>query len=167
MVYQWKIDKYANVSAQAAGEEIEKCRDGNGFIQPESVVNIAKPEESPIHTCFEWNNYKAAKKYRVVQAQELIRNVVVVNVIEREPEQPVRAFINIKKRNERGYKTIDVVVRNKYDSAYMLETAKRELDAFKQKYMILLELNPALIPLFTEIDKILDKKDDGNDGKKE
>jgi len=141
MIYQWKIPNLYDISAQEAGTEIESCKNEAGFITPEAVVEKAKPQESVIHRCFEWDAETAAEKYRIHQAGELIRNVVAVNITESNtPSAPVRAFVNIKGESERGYKTITAVVRNPGEYGYMLACAKNELAAFTQKYATLTEL---------------------------
>jgi len=151
MVYQWKIPEKYSVSAQEAGAEIESCKNGEGFITPEAVVEKAKAAESAIHSCFEWNNENAAEKYRLHQAGELIRNIVTVTVSDgANSNAPVRAFVNIKSESERGYKTITAVVRNPGEYEYMLNCAKNEMSAFAQKYATLEELR-AVISAIMEV----------------
>ena len=53
-------------------KEIAK-RDG-GLLRPQAVVDAARPESSPLHGAFCWNNTEAAEKYRLIQAQYLIRS---------------------------------------------------------------------------------------------
>ena len=101
----------------------------------------AKPKESVIHSCFEWDDRDAAEKYRLQQAGELIRNIVTVCVKkDDEAKVEVRAFVNIKSEDERGYKEITAVVSKQDDYAYLLNCAKRELEAFEKKYAVLQEL---------------------------
>ena len=141
MVYQWKINSLYKISAQEAGEEIESCKNKDGFITPEAVVEKAQSETSVIHGCFEWDNKNAAERYRIYQAGELIRNIVTVAVKENErSDASVRAFVNIKGETERGYKVITAVIDNPNEYEYMLTCAKNELRAFTQKYAALEEL---------------------------
>ena len=53
-------------------KEIAK-RDG-GLLRPQAVVDAARPVSSPLHGAFCWNNTEAAQKYRLLQAQQLIRS---------------------------------------------------------------------------------------------
>jgi len=145
MVYQWKIPDMYSVSAQEAGAEIERCRNINGFITPEAVVEKAKAEESVIHGCFEWDDRNAAERYRLHQAGELIRNIVTVSITENDrPSAPIRAFVNIKGEAGRGYKSIASVIRDPGEYAYILECAKNDLRVFTQKYASLEELRDVL-----------------------
>jgi len=43
-----------------------------GHLTPRDVVADAKRKDSPLHSYFEWDNAKAATKYRLVQARRLI-----------------------------------------------------------------------------------------------
>lgn len=148
MVYQWKIPNIYSVSAQEAGEEIESCKNRDGFITPGAVVEKAREETSVIHGCFEWNDENAAERYRLHQAGELLRNIVTVNVADDGcPEVPVRAFVNIRSESERGYKPITAVVRNPDEYGYLLECAKNELQAFTQKYATLEELGVVILAI--------------------
>jgi len=141
MVYEWKFPNLYNISAQAAGAEIEGCKNSDGFITPAAVVEKAKDEASVIHDCFEWDNDTAADKYRLQQAGELIRNIVTVCKTEDEAVPlTVRAFVNVKSEAERGYKGIAAVVTKPDEYAYLLGCAKNELEAFEKKYAVLTEL---------------------------
>ena len=147
MVYQWKIPDYSSIPAQAVGEEIERCKNGTGFITPAAVVAKAERPESALHGCFEWNNDAAAEKYRLHQAGELLRNIVTVAVTARDGEErsfAVRAFVNVKTKRERGYKEIAAVAGLEDEYAYLLRCARRDLEAFEQKYAVLLEMREVL-----------------------
>lgn len=50
----------------------------NGRLTPEGVVRAAKPDTSPLHPYFEWNNSIAANAHRLEQARQLIRSVPLI-----------------------------------------------------------------------------------------
>lgn len=60
---------------QAALREIAAANAGR--LTPETVVDIARSEASPLHRYFEWDTAKAAEAYRLDQARTLIRSVRV------------------------------------------------------------------------------------------
>jgi DNA-directed RNA polymerase beta subunit len=156
MIYQWRIPNIYSVSAQEAGAEINGCKNNDGFITPEAVVEKAKDASSVIHGCFEWDDRDAAGRYRLHQAGELIRNIVTVNVSDGSlREAPVRAFVNIKDKTERGYKTIEAVISDPYDYQYMLGCARSDLEAFSRKYAKLAELRGVL----SAIQEVLNETD--------
>lgn len=53
-------------------------RDG-GLLRPRAVVDAARDVASPLHGCFEWDDRVAGEKYRIEQAQRLIRSFTVVH----------------------------------------------------------------------------------------
>lgn len=54
------------------------ARDG-GLLRPKAVIDAARPLESPLHGAFEWDDSVAGEKYRIYQAQQLIRSFKVVH----------------------------------------------------------------------------------------
>ena len=94
------------VKAQDAGEELERISKEHGEVTPPLVVDEARPEESPIHEVFEWDDYVAAESHREHQARQLIRSIQVVK-----PEgntEPV--FIHI--HSEQAYLPTKTVVND-------------------------------------------------------
>lgn len=56
----------------------------HGELRPKDVVAFAKPEDSPLHGFFEWDDDVAAEQYRLGQARQLIGRIkieVTVNEI--------------------------------------------------------------------------------------
>jgi len=66
------------VSAQEAGEELDRIRNRYGTLQPAAVVDESRPDEAPLHPVFEWDDEQAAERYREHQAASLIKRVKVV-----------------------------------------------------------------------------------------
>lgn len=146
MIYKWKISKY-NVDAQKAGEELERIRNKYGELSACDIVEESQHENSVLHNCFEWRNDVAAQKYREHQAQELIRNIVVEAVRDKDVNPPIRAYVKI----QGDYKPIQEVVTIKDYREEMLNNALKELSAFKNKYQALSEL----AELFSCVDKLM------------
>lgn len=134
MTYQWKVPGIMPVDAQTAGNELQRIYERDGVIEPETVVLENKPPSAPLHSCFEWDDEKAAHKYRITQAQNIIRAIVVVD----EAKQPeTRAFVNV----QREYHPVSVVVRNPEKREILLQNALNELRWFERKYNTLQELS--------------------------
>lgn len=134
MTYQWKVPGIMPVDAQTAGNELQRIYEREGVIEPETVVAESKTPSAPLHSCFEWNDEKAAHKYRIAQAQNIIRAIVVVDE-EKQPE--TRAFVNV----QREYHPVSVVVRNPEKREILLQNALNELRWFERKYNTLQELS--------------------------
>lgn len=134
MTYQWKVQGIMPVDAQTAGNELQRIYERDGVIEPETVVAESRTPSAPLHSCFEWDDEKAAHKYRITQAQNIIRAIVVVDE-EKQPE--TRAFVNV----QREYHPVSVVVRNPEKREILLQNALNELRWFERKYNTLQELS--------------------------
>lgn len=135
MTYQWKVPGIMPVDAQTAGNELQRIYDRYGVIEPEIVVLESEEFSAPLHSCFEWNDAKAAHKYRITQAQDIIRAIVTVDETDQVPE--TRAFVNV----DREYHPVSVVIRNPEKRDTLLQNALNELRWFEKKYNSLCELS--------------------------
>ncbi len=138
MIYQWKLPTVP-VSAQTAGEEFERIYRERGKLDPADVVNESREETAPLHPCFEWNDEIAAEKYRVAQAGNIIRALVTVEEVA-DTSSEIRAFVHV----QRDYHPISVVVNDKDMMSELLESAEKDLMAFKRKYSELRQLSQVL-----------------------
>lgn len=142
----WKIDGIYNANAEKVYEEITSI--GDKFT-PEDILNkaILLPE-SELHKCFEWDDTKAARKYRLNQAGDIIR-MLVVNTTDIKPDAKpnlIRAIVTVENAPQQ-YESMAITVANVDRYSELLTRAKKELETFKNKYSILSELQP----LFDEI----------------
>ena len=135
MVYRWKQERFP-ISAQAAGEELERIERECGQITPQSVLDESGDDDAVLHGLFEWDDLSAANEYRLVQAREIIRHIVVVEISGQKMPEPVRAFVHI----EDSYKPVERVVSTSVYTDVMLRDALREASAFKRKYQALEQL---------------------------
>jgi len=83
---------------------IAALEDRRGRLTPEQIVDEARPENSILHSCFEWDDAKAGESWRIEQARELIKRVKIVVEIE---EKKVRVVAYVrdsgKEATEPGY----------------------------------------------------------------
>ena len=106
-------------------------------ITPETVVQYAENPETALHSCFEWSDDVAAKKWRLHTARNLIGSFVLIR---KEPEeQPKRVFqissdINV-------YQPVTFFMRNESEYEQLLSRAKAELNAIKNRYQQIIELD--------------------------
>lgn len=126
---------YKGVDPNEVYKEIQNIGEN---VTAEQIVDMAKDENTESHKCFEWDDTIAGHKYRVIQAREVVRNLV----IEEQPvtkQEPVRVRVMFTSKNG-GYKPTKLIVEQKDEYEALLERAKAELRAFKQKYSMLKEL---------------------------
>ncbi len=101
------------------------------------LVNEARPNTSPLHPLFEWDDSVAAERFREEQARHIIRNVRFTSIpANDEPAITKVAFISIGS----GYRNIDAVLRSKPLREKMLEDARNQLKAWDERFGHLSEL---------------------------
>lgn len=129
---------YKGIAPQKVADEIMELGDS---VSPDQIVNRARDENSELHKCFEWNDEKAAEKYRIVQARQIVRHLVIEEKPPEESERakaPLRFFVQTK--NGDGYKPVEWVLKREDEYRQLLMQAMAELHAFKEKYHRLSEL---------------------------
>lgn len=135
MIYQFRTGNvYQGVTAQIAGEELERIRLANdGKLLTENVLENASSLESPIHGVFTWDDAKAAHEHRMQEARLFIRSVVVV---QKSDDVPQPAYWNIQistqsktegEESERYYQASSVIASSPVEYASALNGMLREL----------------------------------------
>jgi hypothetical protein len=133
MIYAYRNGFTFKVNANIVGQTLEKLEKEKGFATPADLVEVSRPEKSPTHDLFEWDDKKAAEKYRKDVAYRVINSITVI--YEEIIKEPVRAFVNVADSKESAvYNNIkdalsDEVKRNNY-----LSRVQYELDRFVAKY---------------------------------
>lgn len=134
--YKWKHGfGFVKADAQKVGEEILAI--GND-VTPQQVLEKARNESTELHKCFEWDDAIASEKYRLIQARDVIRFLVIEE--ETVPTDRPEVRVMYKTDNTTGYKPIKVIMQDKTEYEKLLERAWAELRAFKAKYAMLTEL---------------------------
>lgn len=140
MIYRWKPGRWLGVPAQIAGDRIETIRSERGRVHAADLVDDARPDDAPLHPCFEWDDSTAAEKYRVSQARAVLESLVVVPV-EAPESDPVRAFIAVGDSNHpNDFQPLSVVMSDEELRKKALRAALEELNRAKARYAHLREL---------------------------
>lgn len=142
-IIKWKTGIF-KANASKCYEEIQQIGDE---VQPEQVLDKARDKSSELHKCFDWNDSSAAEKYRLFQARNVLNQlIVVVREEEKDNNEQIQFRVMLKNDTARGsgYKQTLVMVRDEDEYKKLLESAYRELHAFKQKYSCLSELSEIL-----------------------
>lgn len=151
--YEWRYQNFP-VKADEAGKEFERIEKENGKVTAENLLDSARPKNSIMHDCFEWNDTEAAEKYRLLEAKNVINQLVKV-VIEKDSEQPreQRAYVNINPQRGFGskgdYISIERAMSEEETRKIVLKRALEELSAYKRKYQEFSELSK----VFSAIDE--------------
>src|SRR5690348_15271357 len=77
-------------------------------LTPDNVINEAEKKSSPLHPFFEWDDTKAANKFRLQQARSLISDFEITVKINR-TEIKVQEFVRDPRceNEDQGYVAID------------------------------------------------------------
>lgn len=135
--FSWKFN--INADAQKVGEELEQIERDN-TITPEHIVEYAeRHKNSELHNCFEWDDSEASRKYRLLQANNIICSISIT--IKEEPRETQRVYVSIKDKDtkERKFKNIKEVLENDEEYQQLIEEARKELEKCKTKYEKLIE----------------------------
>lgn len=123
---------YKGISAQRVYDEITGIGDR---ATPKQIVDRARDKTSELHKCFEWDDSKAAERWRLEQARQ-VRHFLVIKKPEDNPDVPeIRAFHYTGVSD--GYVTAKRAFTVADEYAGLLVRAKCELKAFAEKYRIL------------------------------
>lgn len=136
MTYKWKSgSRYANGLAQTAGEICASLEE-KGMLTPSHLVNVSRPEDAPLHKCFEWDDRTAAEAYRKNQAMHIIRSIeVVTEDTEGKEASQMSCFYHIELDDvEPHYEHINTIIKNEDKYQSLLASAKKEMTVFCNKY---------------------------------
>ena len=138
--YSWK---YYNFKAkpEKVGKELEDI-EILGELNSKSVLQYAKENvDSELHKCFEWDDEIAGKKYRLMQANQILCSISIE--IKEEPLKRQRVYVNVKSSttNVKQFKNINEVLKNDDEYRQLIEKAKQELQSYKEKYETLVNKN--------------------------
>lgn len=114
-------------------------------LKPKAVVDAARPENSPLHGAFCWDDTEAAERYRIIQAQDLIRSYKLVYVVEKK-KYSGSMYVNVPitrvgSSAENSYIHVDEVRKNQKFLDSVLGEALQQLKAFRDRYRYLSQLN--------------------------
>lgn len=139
-VFKWGESKRFSVSADVAGKVMTDLSNTIG-LTAQNLVNVSRPEDAPLHKCFEWNDTKAAENYREWQARKMIAAIEIVSsesvgggMVEIEPVLPTRAFHALRTDNSEGYESIGRIMSDEEKMERLLELAKKDAQIFRAKY---------------------------------
>lgn len=109
-----------------------------GGITPEAIVEKATPKDSIAHDLFEWDDRKAAHEYRVVQARQYLRTIVIDDGSQTE----TRAFYNVTIGDHQEYVPLHQAVHTPTLWKQVVEQALIEAESWSRRYEKYLQLQP-------------------------
>lgn len=144
MSVSWGFIKF-KADPERCYREIESL----GECNPEQIVEYARQKHTELHKCFEWDDTKAAERWRIQQAR-LVCNSLTVTIEVAEAE-PIAVRVIEHDDQERVYRPIVATVRNPDQYSRLLNQAKAELEEFRKRYQGITELKT----IIDDIDEML------------
>ena len=129
--------QFRKVDAQTVGEICEELEKGERGLSPQSLLDVSRDENAPLHDAFTWDDTEAAEKWRLEEARLLIANIRIVrstDTVER-----VRGFVSTPGRKN-VYVSLDTALHKEEYKNHLLEQARRDTEAYMAKYRTLAEL---------------------------
>lgn len=133
MVYKWKAASHFHGDVQTIGEHLEGLRAAHSGLTARLIVDDAKPETSPTHNQFDWDDSEAADKWRLHQARNLLISIVT-KTTDDETAEPMRAFVVVTEDDDQHYTSVAAVMADQDLLDQVLRRALRELEVFEKKY---------------------------------
>jgi hypothetical protein len=142
---QTKYMTATTTKKESAASVIRKLAEKHGSITAEIVLIEAKKKTSPLHSHFQWDDTKAARQFRLIQAAALIRKIKVEYIVSEINTVRVRAFHNVTEDVEEPETGVFVSLQTALSvDSYrdqLLAQCKRDIQAFKSKYSALSEVS--------------------------
>ena len=129
--YKWKIGTRHKTDAEVAARVMNRLA-SEQRLNAETLVNVSRPEDAPLHDEFEWRDGVAAENWRMHQARNLINAIVVIDEDTLPQEQP-RAFYTVSVTTP-NYEPISEIKASIEKSGALQTKALRELKAYRDKY---------------------------------
>jgi len=129
--------------------ELEKIYKRRKVVTVENVLDEAEKPDHPLHLFFEWDDEKAARKYRIVQAYSLIMaSKFIVSLVENGNATPqqIKGTAQVRRlvssfRGE-GFKMRVDALRDAESRSAIIEAKKSQLRSWCNSTIDIQELEP-------------------------
>jgi hypothetical protein len=156
--HSWRQGSQHKIDAAVAASEISRLAEANGNrVDASDVVEAASSPLSPLHPEFEWDDSEAAKQHRLAQARQMMSAIRVVFETPKNGNMVTSFTVAVQKlgsdHRKHDYTTMAYAISDADLRAEVLQTALRELAAFKRKYSELSELAQLIVVIDRTIRK--------------
>ena len=110
-----------------------------GMVTPRALVDKARASDSPLHGLFEWDNSRAADRYRLYQARQHISSVRV-QFMGKETSAYWNATVEIEDVPVQGYFSTAQVASDEAIRSVVVKEAVQNIVHWQKKYKELKEL---------------------------
>lgn len=137
------------------------AKDANGKCKNEVLVDFARRHPaSESHKCFEWDDTKAAERYRLSQATRIKCEIITITAPASTTKTPKQTSIEVVTNHSlptpgEGHKDIQLILSNKTDTAAldqeMYENFRVYVSNFKKRF----PFAPSYASIATQLDAIV------------
>lgn len=131
--YKWRDGTPYTTSPEIVGGVVEGIETRDGVVTKEAFLDASRPEESPTHSMFEWDDSIAAEKYRLSQSNKIIGALQIIYDEPKGNERSVSAFVNVKSERKAEYKNIVDALSDRETRELVLERVRREVEALIER----------------------------------
>lgn len=142
--YGWshKSKALKAIEPEEAVAELERLREENGgLVTPAQMVEAARDPGHLFHGCFEWDDTKAAERYRRDQARHVIRSVRIYA----EGREVAPAYVAVRVKTDdgasrRGYMESREAAQKENLRAQVLRQALKQMLSMRARFQRFAEL---------------------------
>ena len=164
--YQWVAgSRLHKLDPTIAGEALKRLdQQYHGALTSDVLVTASQAPEAPLHDAFEWDDAKCGEQWRTSQAGHILRSIRVVRADVPEAT-PQRVYLNVDTPTEsfpdqpRVYMRVERVQAEESLRHQILLRAKREMQAWIQRYQDIEELLPFTTAVLDELDVLATQTD--------
>ena len=131
--YSYKIPGLYKAPAEVAGAVCQQLQDSEAGLSPTTLLDASRDPDAPLHGEFEWRDDVAAERYRLSQAQGLIRNLCIVTQKADGSSAKDRMFVSAP-GGQTQYVALQSALSREDWRDHLLEQARGECKAFLAKY---------------------------------
>lgn len=144
--YTYRCAYSIGVPAEVAGHEIERVEQKYGEVTAVNLLDESRPEDAPLHKCYEWDDSVAAEQYRLFQSRKILSavHVVILNDDGAKVETRMMANVTENRTGEGRYINMVAALAHVDSRAIVLNRAREEMKTFKDKYQNLSELSKVM-----------------------
>lgn len=154
------------INAFLIGQELARIHreSETKLLTAAAVVDAARDEDSPLHEHFEWDDSVAGEQFRIIQARQIIRAIVID---ESRTGEAIRQWVSLpsdRKLPGGGYRELPAVLSVDALREEKIVELQKLMDSQLHRYESFLGLEPKFIELRKLIPRFKDSRFPGQKG---
>jgi hypothetical protein len=142
--YKWREDApQPKVEAQVFGDLVDDLakNDPTGGVKAQTIVEVARKRNSPIHALFEWDNEVAGEAHRLAQARGYLGALQITRVHIKEGRAVSnRAFFSVRTTEQKRYVPRERILGDADLKRQVLQDACNDLQIYIRKFNLVVGL---------------------------